>query len=130
MSEAGQITDESSAKSARKSRGKTRLLSLADLDKRTAAAREAIELRDRLLDERGGADRMSALSLALVDSVATLTAMIGDAQARWLRGEPVDPGTLATLINARRREAELVGINPEPLDVTPDLQTYLKRKAA
>lgn len=130
MSEAGQIEAESSGKGAKVRPGKTRLLSLADLDKRTTAARQAVELRDSLLAERGGADRMSVLSLALVDSVATLTAMISDAQARWLRGDPIDPATLATLINARRREAELVGINPGPLDVTPDLQTYLKRKAA
>lgn len=113
-----------------KPRGKTKLLSLGDLDKRTMAAREALALRDSLLAERGGADRMSVLSLALVDSVATLTAMISDAQARWLRGDKIDPSTLATLINARRREAELVGVNPGPLDVTPDLRSYLKGKAA
>jgi hypothetical protein len=35
---------------------------------------------------------------------------------------------LLSLINARRREAELIGIDPEPKDVSPGLDSYLKRK--
>ena len=40
------------------------------------------------------------------------------------------PTSIATLLNARRRDAELIGIDPEPIDVTPDLRTYLAQKAA
>lgn len=128
--EGAQIEAERSRKPARKSRAKLKLLSLAELDHRTAAAREALAMRDNLLAERGGADRLSTLKLAVVESVSCLTAMISDAQARWLRGDPVDATALTTLINARRREAEIIGIDPGPLDVTPDLRSYLKGKAA
>ena len=38
-------------------------------------------------------------------------------------------GAIATLLNARRREAEIVGIDPLPKDVTPDLKTYLDARA-
>ena len=36
---------------------------------------------------------------------------------------------ITTLLNARRREAEIVGIDPLPKDVTPDLKTYLDTRA-
>jgi hypothetical protein len=55
--------------------------------------------------------------------------MVEDAAARWLNGEPVDPAGIATLLNARRRDAELIGIDPEPRDVTPDPLEYAKRYA-
>ena len=48
---------------------------------------------------------------------------------KWLRGERVDPAAIATLLNARRRKAEIVGIDPLPRDVTPDLKTYLDARA-
>lgn len=113
----------------RRAGGRARLLTLADLDRRTGAAQAAIELRDRLVSERGGEANLNALRLAMLDSVAVLTAMIRDTEVRWLKGEPVDPSALATLLNARRREAELVGLDPKALDVTPSLQNYLKQKA-
>lgn len=102
-----------------KPKGKVRLLTLDDLDKRTTAARQALEERDRIIAERGGADGMGVVRLALADSVALLNAMIRHEQAQWLRGEPIDPDTLAKLINTRGREAERVGLNIDPRDVTP-----------
>ena len=62
-------------------------------------------------------------------NIAVLSAMVEDMQVKWLRGERVDPAAIATLLNARRREAEIVGIDPLPKDVTPDLKTYLDARA-
>jgi hypothetical protein len=107
---------------------KTRLLTLDDLDKRTRAAQRTFDLTDKLLAERGGAESTGELRKAITRGVALLTAMIEDAGARWLSGEPIDPAIIPTLINARRRDAELIHIDPEPRDVTPDLQTYLRSK--
>ncbi len=109
--------------------GKARLLTLDDLDKRTKAAQRAFELRDNLVSERGGAEHMSSLRYIFTCSTAVLSAMIEDLNTRWLRGEPVDPSSIATLLNARRREAEVIGIDPAPRDVTPTLAEYLAQRA-
>ena len=107
---------------------KSRLLTLNDLDRRTKAAQRAFDMHDRLVAERGGADGMSVLRYSMTRSVAVLCAMIEDQQTRWLRGEPVEATAIATLLNARRREAEIVGVDPEPKDVTPSLASYLQAK--
>jgi hypothetical protein len=105
---------------------KSQLLTLDDLDRRTRAGQRAFDFHDRLVGERGGAASMGVLRYAMTRSVAVLSAMIEDAQARWLLGEPVSLTDLATLLNARRREAEKIGIDPDPRDVTPDLQDILR----
>jgi hypothetical protein len=53
-----------------------------------------------------------------------------DAIVRWLRGEPISLSELATLLNCRRRDAELIGLDPAPRDITPDIATYMAQKAA
>jgi hypothetical protein len=74
--------------------GKTRLLTLEDLDKRTRAAQRAFDIHDRLVAERGGPESMSVLRYSLTRSVAVLSAMGEDMQARWLRGEKIDPSQM------------------------------------
>jgi hypothetical protein len=107
-------------------KSKIQLMTLDDLDRRTKAGQRAFEFHDRLVSERGGSESMGVLRYAMTRSVAVLSAMIEDAQARWLLGEPVSLTDLATLLNARRREAEKIGIDPDPKDITPDLQDILR----
>jgi hypothetical protein len=109
---------------------KRRLITLEDLDRRCRAAQRALDLQDRLVAERGGAEGMSVLRFEMTRSVAVLSAMVEDMQARWLSGEGVEPTDIATLLNARRREAELIGLDPAPRDVTPALSDYLASRAA
>jgi hypothetical protein len=103
---------------------KRRLITLEDLDRRCRAAQRALDLQDRLIAERGGTEHLSVLRFEMIRSVAVLSAMIEDQQARWINGEAVLPTDIATLLNARRREAELVGVDPIPRDVTT-LASYL-----
>ena len=105
---------------------KSRLLTLDDLDRRTKAAQRAFDMHDRLVAERGGAESMSVLRYSMTRSVAVLSAMVEDLQVKWLRGERIEPTLIATLLNARRREAEIIGIDPAPKDVTPSLSSYLE----
>ena len=105
---------------------KARLLTLDDLDKRTRAAQRAFEFRDALVAERGGEERLSTVQRAMINSVAVMSTMIQDFEVRYLKGEEVDIVALTTLLNARRREAQLVGINPEPKDVTPSIGEYAR----
>jgi hypothetical protein len=108
--------------------GKTKLLTLDDLDRRTRAATRALDLQDKLISERGGTENLSALRVEVLRSVAVLSAMVEDLQARWLMGEKTDVAVISTVINARRREAELIGLDPLPRDVSPDLRDYLAGK--
>jgi hypothetical protein len=105
-----------------------KLLTIEDLDQRTRAAQKAIEFRDRLLSERGGADRLSLLRQSMIGTLAVLNAMIEDGLTRWVDGQEIDHAALLSIINARRREAELIGLDPEPKDITPGLDQYLSKK--
>lgn len=105
-------------------RPKFRLLTLEDLDRRTRAAQFARETRDNICSDIGGADRLSTLQCVLADSAAVMTAMLADLKIRWLQGENVDVGTIATLQNVFNRTAMMLGIEREPRDA-PDLRSYL-----
>ncbi|WP_378917030.1 hypothetical protein [Mesorhizobium kowhaii] len=118
---------ESQAATPSKGGSKARLVTFDDLDKRTKAAQQAIEFRDVLISERGG-DDIGALRMAIIEDVACTSAMIRDAQVRWLRGEQISLSELATLLNCRRRDAEMIGIDPAPRDVTPSLSQYIAGK--
>lgn len=110
---------------------KARLLSLDDLDKRTAAARYAFDLRDNVVRDLGGEDELSAIKLELASSLAVMSAMISDSSARFLRGEQIDPSSVATLVNSRNRTAQLLGLDKAEAK-TLDLKSYLaeRREAA
>ncbi|BCH01251.1 hypothetical protein MesoLj131b_32500 [Mesorhizobium sp. 131-2-5] len=123
------IDTESQAAAPAKGGGKARLVTFDDLDKRTKAAQQAIEFRDLLISERGG-DDLGALRMAIIEDVACVSAMIRDAQVRWLKGEQISLTELATLLNCRRRDAELIGLDPTPRDITPDIATFMATRAA
>ncbi|EKF43481.1 hypothetical protein NA8A_05598 [Nitratireductor indicus C115] len=107
---------------------KARLLSLDDLDKRTAAARYAFDLRDSVIADLGGEGSLSAIKLEMASSLAVMSAMISDASARFLRGEQIDPGSVATLVNSRNRTAQLLGMDRVMKDAN-DLDAYIAGRA-
>jgi hypothetical protein len=107
---------------------KARLLTLDSLDRRTAAYRETRQLIDDIEADLGGRDALSAASRQLVQHAAVLGAMLIDSEARYVSGEPVDPMSLCTLINAQRRVLETVGLQRRARDVTDPLE-YARRHA-
>ena len=109
-------------------RGKARLLSLADLDRRTHAYRKTAELIDAVEVDCGGAAALSTAERSIIRHAALTGAMLEDLGTRWLAGEPIDPGLFATLSNAERRLYETVGLKRRARDVSPDLQTYLRQR--
>lgn len=107
-----------------------RLVTIDSLDGRTQAAKEARALRSAIVRDLTGGDddtALSALKLALVDAVAIATVIINDANVRWLQGEPVSLAEITTLSNARRRDAQLLGLERVARDIT-DLDSYLAAK--
>jgi hypothetical protein len=98
---------------------RARLLTIKDLDGRTRAAKRANEVLETIISERGGRDRMNLVQMKSAESYAVLTAMIEGLGAGWLDGQAIDANAYSTLLNARRREQQVMG-GPEPRDVTPD----------
>jgi hypothetical protein len=111
-------------------KSKVRLLSLADLDGRTLAARTTKRLIGELESDLGGGDRLTAGERVLAHRAAAATAMAEDLEARWLTGQPVDIGMYATLVNAAARLLRTLGLQRRPRDVTPSLQDYVAFRAA
>jgi hypothetical protein len=92
---------------------------LADLDRRTNAAKAAFDLRDSFIADLGGEDAVSAMKRAVVDSAAALGAMLEDMAASYLAGEGADLGLYATLANAQRRLLTDLGLERRAKDITP-----------
>ena len=90
--------------------GKTRLLTLSDLDGRTRASQHVRQAIAAISEDLGGVDRLSAAEHALVTRAALLGAMCTDVGVRWLSGEPIDPTMFVTLANAERSALEVVGL--------------------
>ncbi|RWO63083.1 hypothetical protein [Mesorhizobium sp.] len=104
--------------------GKLRLPSLDNLDRRTAAYRDAMDLIDRVIGERGGRDQVDVVRAASAETWAVLTTQLRGMQVQWLNGGCVDWSEFTTIANARRREGETLG-SPEARDITPTLSQYL-----
>lgn len=109
---------------------KARLLSLADLDRRTKAARAAFDLRDRLVADLGGEDAISAMKAQIIDAAAVMGAMLQDLAVRYLGGGSIDVAEYTTLANAQRRLLADLGLERQARDVTPSLAEYVKGKVA
>jgi hypothetical protein len=110
--------------------GKVRLLTLADLDRRTRACQHALALRDGFLVDLGGEDYASVAQRELAQRASILGAMLEDVEARWLRGGAVELSEYGTLVNAQRRVLADIGLERRQKDVTPDIQTYWAAKKA
>lgn len=110
--------------------GKVRLLTLQDLDARTRACKHALGLRDGFLSDLGGEDNASIAQRELAQRASVLGAMLEDAEARWLRGEPVQLAEFCTLVNAQRRVLADIGLERKARNITLDAITYSRLRAA
>jgi hypothetical protein len=115
--------------SKRNGGGKTRLLTLSDLDSRTRACKHALDLRAGFLADLGGSETASAGERELAQRGAILGAMIEDQEARWLRGDGIQLSEYATLVNAQRRVIADIGLERRARDITPTLHELLANKA-
>jgi hypothetical protein len=110
--------------------GKIRLLSLHDLDRRTAAYRRTVDLIEQIETDAGGHDRLSTGERQIIQRIALTCTLTEHLEARWLSGGEIDPALYCTLANAQKRLLELVGLRRVPRDVTPSLTDYLRLRDA
>jgi hypothetical protein len=103
--------------------GKCRLMTLDDIDRRTAAYAAVKNLIDELEACAGGSDRLSPGERQLIQRAAVLGALLEDTETRWIRSGSIDPKDYCTVINAQRRVLESIGLKRQvPRDVTPTLE--------
>lgn len=110
--------------------GKVRPLSLADIDRRTAAFRNSQALLADILADLGGAANASAGQRELAQRAAVLSALIGHAEAKWLLGEAIDLGSYLASVNAYRRVLATLGLERRARNITPSPLEYARQKAA
>jgi len=108
-----------------KSGGKVRLLSLDDVDGRTIAYRRCVDLISCVERDLGGHNRLSEAQRQLVRHAALTATMLERLGSAWLAGEPIDPTTFSTLVNAARRGFEAVGLQRVPREVVPTVDRYV-----
>ena len=109
---------------------KVRLLSLHDLDRRTAAYQRTVALIDAIEADAGGHDQLTTGQRQIIQRIALTCALAEHLEARWLSGEEIDPVLYCTLANAQKRLLESVGLRRVPRDVTPSLTDYLRSRDA
>lgn len=108
--------------------GKLRLLSIEDLDGRTAAARRARELVDSITSDLGGDDRITEGTRQLARRAAVLGALVESSEVSMLAGGDVDLSEYLMAVNAQRRVLATIGLERKSVDVTPTLASYLEAK--
>ena len=100
--------------------GKVRPLSLADIDRRTAAYRNSERLLSEILSDLGGEKTVSTAQRELAGRAAVLAALIGDQEARALQGDPTfDLGAYLMSLNAHRRLLATIGLERRARPVVP-----------
>ena len=109
---------------------KVRLLTLASLDGRTAAAKLVRELIAAIADDLGGSEQLTEGTRQLVQRAAVLGAFIEDCEARWIGGEEFETNEYLAAINAQRRVLATIGLDRRAKDITPSLAAYIATKRA
>jgi hypothetical protein len=105
-------------KDSRRSHGKAKLLTLANIDKRTAAGQHALELVRAFEADLGGADNLGVAARQLVQRAAVLGAFIESIEVRWLAGEQIELLDLLAATNTQRRLLADLGLERRPRDIS------------
>lgn len=113
-----------------KARNKARVLSLSDLDRRTAAYRRVIEIINGIQADLGGEDTLTVAQRQIIERAALIGAALDDLAARWLSGEPVDLSMYSAAASTQRRLLETVGLQRVAREVPADLSSYLKNRTS
>jgi hypothetical protein len=109
--------------------GKTRLISMDDLDRRTKAAQLALETKDAIIADLGGEANLSTLEKIACEHASLAAAVAADSYARWLKGEEIALTELATVQNAYLRIAGAIGFSRRAKDISKSIDSYLEGNA-
>ena len=83
-----------------------------------------------LENDLGGPDNVTVAERQIVQHAGVLGAVIEHQEALWLAGDEVDETALLAAVNCQRRLLETVGLQRRARDVTPNIATYSRDRAA
>jgi hypothetical protein len=111
-------------------RGKLRLITKADLDGRTTAAKEFDRVFNEIVTDLGGAESLSQIERSLVAAYAGADIMLGHLCAKMITGQQISLQRYANVVGAMVRLATRLGIKKRvPSGQTLDLGSYLADKS-
>jgi hypothetical protein len=105
------------------------LLTRAELDGRTNAAKAFDKLVGEIERDLGGRDQLSAIELTLIEGYAGAAVALQDMNARRALGQPVDMAEHSQVASTMVRIASRLGLNKRMRDVTPSLDDILSEDA-
>ena len=107
-------------------RGKDRLLTRENLDRRSKAAQQFDAIARGITGDLGGEDQLSTVQRHLVEAFAGVACQVNDLNARLLLGEKIDVIEHSQAISTMVRIASRLGIRRICKDVSPSLGDYLR----
>lgn len=110
--------------------GKIKFLTLEDLDRRTRAARATEQMLGSLIDDLGGSKQVTTAERELCMRAAIMSAMLADAECRWLSGERIALSEYLPTVNAHRRALLALGLERRQRNARHDLDAYLAKDQA
>jgi hypothetical protein len=107
--------------------GKTRLLTRAQLDKRTSAAQQFDAIARAIATDLGGEDHLSTVQKHLVEAFAGCAVHVGHINALLMLGKEINILEHSNAISTMVRVASRIGVNRIAKDVSvPRIDDYVK----
>ena len=106
------------------------LLTRAQLDGRTSAAKAFDKLVADIEADLGGRDQLSAIELALIEAFAGAAVTLQHLNTRLALGQEIDLGQYAQVVSAMVRVASRLGLRRRARDLTPSLSDLLREDQA
>ena len=106
------------------------LLTRAQLDGRTSAAKAFDKLVSDIEADLGGRDQLSTIQLALIEAFAGAAVTLQHLNTRLALGQEIDLGQYAQTVSAMVRVASRLGLQRRARDLTPSLSDLLREDEA
>lgn len=118
-----------------KPRGRSRVsngaaLFVEPIDGRSRDARRFRDVLAEIVSDLGGADRLSEGQRQLARRCAMIAVECEKLEGKAVAGEEINLETYGQLTDRLGRAFQRLGLKRVARDVTPDLQSYLRQKAA
>src|SRR5947207_885209 len=106
------------------------LLTRAQLDGRTSAAKAFDKLVADIEADLGGRDQLSAIELVLIEAFAGVAVMLQHLNTRLALGQEIDLSQHALAVSSMVRVASRLGLRRRARDLTPTLSDLLREDQA